>query len=159
MKRLLHVICFASFIAVVFGCARSHADDNPGLTLFKKGGCNECHSISAIGVAKETKKKAEPAASASTEAKKETTEPADAASTEAKKKKEAPDLSGVGLEKDAKWISAFINKEETLNGEKHEKRFKGTEADRRTLAMFLAGMKTKVDKTEGAAPAEKKEGQ
>lgn len=157
MKRLITAICVASFAAASAGVARA-ADENPGLTLFKKGGCNECHSISALGVQKEAKKKAEPA-SPSAEAKKETTEPAAPASTEAKKKKDPPDLSGVGLEKDAKWISAFLNKEETLNGEKHEKRFKGTEPERRTLAMFLAGLKTKPEKTEGAAPTEKKEGQ
>lgn len=158
MNRLIITTCVAAFVTVGAASVRA-ADENPGLTLFKKGGCNECHSISALGVQKEAKKKAEPAAQASAEAKKETTEPAAGAATEGKKKKEAPDLSGVGLEKDAKWISAFINKEETLNGEKHEKRFKGTEPDRRTLAMFLAGLKTKTEKTEGAAPTEKKEGQ
>ena len=157
MKRLISAICVAGFAAASCGVAHA-ADDNPGLALFKKGGCNECHSISALGVQKEAKKKADPAAQASAEAKKETADPAASASTEAKKKKDPPDLSGVGLEKDAKWISAFLNKEETLNGEKHEKRFKGTEADRRTLSMFLAGLKTKTEKTEGAATPEKKEG-
>jgi cytochrome c peroxidase len=129
------------------------ADENAGLTLFKKGGCNECHAISALGVQKEAKKKSEGAA--------QPAEPAEPAATDAdskkKKDKEAPDLSGAGLEHDAKWISAFLNKEETLNGEKHEKRFKGTEADRRTIAMFLAGLKTKP-KDAPAAAGEKKEG-
>ncbi len=158
MKRLMIATCFVAFTTA--GAAGVHAaDENPGLTLFKKGGCNECHSISALNVQKEAKKKADPAAQASAEAKKETTDPAASASTEAKKKKDPPDLSGVGLEKDAKWISAFLNKEETLNGEKHEKRFKGTEADRRTLAMFLAGLKTKPEKAETTPPAEKKEGE
>lgn len=147
MKRLIVPICIAAFVSV--GAARAHAaDEAPGLTLFKKGGCNECHSISALGVPKEAKKKAEGAV-----------EPAATASTDAKKKKEPPDLSGVGLEKDAKWISAFLNKEVALNGEKHDKRYKGTEPDRRTLSMFLAGLKTKPEKTETTAPAEKKEGQ
>jgi cytochrome c peroxidase len=148
MKRLLLTTCFVAFTtAGVVGAYA--ADENPGLTLFKKGGCNECHSITALNVQKEVKKKAEGA-----------TEPAATApATETKKKKTPPDLSGVGLEHDAKWISAFINKEETLNGEKHEKRFKGTEPDRRTLAMFLAGLKTKPEKTDAAPPTEKKEGQ
>jgi cytochrome c peroxidase len=147
MKRLMIATCFVAFTTA--GAAGVHAaDENPGLTLFKKGGCNECHSISALGVQKEAKKKAEG-----------TTEPAATTSTETKKKKVPPDLSGVGLEKDAKWISAFLNKEETLNGEKHEKRYKGTEPDRRTLAMFLAGLKTKPEKTETTPPAEKKEGE
>ena len=148
MKRLILTTCFVAFTTA--GAVAVHAaDENPGLALFKKGGCNECHSISALNVQKEAKKKAEG-----------TTEPAATApATEAKTKKTPPDLSGVGLEHDAKWISAFLNKEETLNGEKHEKRFKGTEPDRRTLAMFLAGLKTKPEKTEAAPPTDKKEGQ
>ena len=153
MKRLILTTCFVAFTTA--GAVAVHAaDENPGLALFKKGGCNECHSISALNVQKEAKKKAEGAKAEGA------TEPAATApATEAKTKKTPPDLSGVGLEHDAKWISAFLNKEETLNGEKHEKRFKGTEPDRRTLAMFLAGLKTKPEKTEAAPPTEKKEGQ
>jgi cytochrome c551/c552 len=157
MKPLILTACLLAFTAagVKTACA---ADENPAVTIFKKNGCNECHSISAAGVQKEAKKKAEgetPAATAATD------KPAATATTETKKKKTPPDLSGVGLEHDAKWISAFINKEETLDGEKHEKRFKGAEADRRTLAMFLASMKTKVEKKadEATPPAGKKDGQ
>ena len=99
------------------------------------------HVISALGVEKEAKKKDDAAATAS-----ETK----------KKKKDPPDLSGVGLEHDAKWISAYLNKEETnKDGEKHEKRFKGTEAERRSVAMWLASLKTEVKK----APAEEKKGE
>lgn len=113
------------------------AEDPAGLTLFKKNGCNECHVISSLGIEKETKKKAaEPAAT----------------ETDAKKKKDPPDLSGVGLTHEAKWISAYLNKEEAIEGEKHEKRFKGSEADRRTVAMWLATLKTEVKK----APADAK---
>jgi cytochrome c551/c552 len=158
MKQLTLVLCIAALVAGGVITARA-ADENPAVTIFKKNGCNECHSISAAGVQKEAKKKAEgepaPAATAATD------KPAATATTDTKKKKTPPDLSGVGLEHDAKWISAFINKEETLDGEKHEKRFKGAEADRRTLAMFLASMKTKVEKKadEATPPAGKKDGQ
>ena len=149
--RTWTVILSAIAIGVMGSTEVRAADENAGAALFKKGGCNECHSISALNIPKEAKKKdaaAEPAPA---------TESAPAATAEGKKKKDAPDLSGVGLEHDAKWISAFLNKEETLNGEKHEKRFKGTEADRRTISMFLAGLKTKP-KEEPAAAGEKKEG-
>jgi cytochrome c peroxidase len=145
MKTWIMLVSVAALVAGSARVARS-ADENPGLALFKKGGCNECHSISALGVQKEVKKKAEGAAEPAV------TEP------DAKKKKTPPDLSGVGLEHDAKWISAFLNKEETLHGEKHEKRFKGTEADRRTVAMFLAGLKTKPAEPEATTPEAKKEG-
>lgn len=114
----------------------ARGEDAPGLALFKKSGCNECHSITALNIEKDTKKKA--------------AEPAATEADTKKKKKEAPDLSGVGLEREAKWISAFLNKEEAIDGEKHEKRFKGSESDRRTLAMWLATLKTEPKK----APAE-----
>ena len=106
MKRLILTTCLVAFTTA--GAVAVHAaDENPGLALFKKGGCNECHSISALNVQKEAKKKAEGAKAEGA------TEPAATApGTEAKKKKEPPDLSGVGLEHDAKWISAFLNKEE-----------------------------------------------
>jgi cytochrome c2 len=148
MKRLVLAVSVAAFTTAGAVGVRA-ADENPAVTIFKKNGCNECHSISAQGVEKEAKKK--PAGA---------TEPAATATTETKKKKTPPDLSGVGLEHDAKWISAFINKEETLDGEKHEKRFKGPEADRRTLAMYLASLKTKLEKKDAAAaPEGKKEGE
>jgi hypothetical protein len=163
MKRLILTVSAVAIVAAGANQVRA-ADENPAIAIFKKNGCNECHSISAAGVQKEAKKKAEGAATATTDAKKPegAAETAAPATTETKKKKTPPDLSGVGLEHDAKWISAFINKEETLDGEKHEKRFKGAEADRRTLAMFLASMKTKVektDKTDAAPPEGKKDGQ
>lgn len=131
----LAITLFALATLAATGSVR--AEDPAGLTLFKKNGCNECHVISSLGVEKEAKKKsAEPAAT----------------ETEAKKKKEPPDLSGVGLTHEAKWISAYLNKEEAIDGEKHEKRFKGSEADRRTVAMWLATLKTEVKK----APADAK---
>ena len=141
MKRSL-----AAFLSLLFVIAMAaielrpaHSEEPAALALFKKNGCNECHVISALGVEKEAKKKDDTAATAS-----ETK----------KKKKDPPDLSGVGLEHDAKWISAYLNKEETnKDGEKHEKRFKGTEAERRTVAMWLASLKTEVKK---APAAEKK---
>jgi cytochrome c peroxidase len=142
------VIIMATGMIFVVGAPTARAaDDPPGLAIFKKGGCNECHSISALSVQKEAKKKAEGATET-------------AADTDAKKKKkDPPDLSGVGLEHDAKWISAYLNKEETLNDEKHEKRFKGSEADRRTVAMFLAGLKTKPKETPAATEGKKEGGE
>lgn len=141
---------FTAAVTIVFAATvtwvtsePARGEDAPGLALFKKNGCNECHSILALGVEKDAKKK---------------TATATAESATQKKKKDPPDLSCVGLEHDAKWISAFLNKEETLDGEKHEKRFKGSESDRRTIAMWLASQKTKVKKAPAdAKPAEEGE--
>ena len=140
MKRSVAVLLSIAFVAAMAAIALrpAHGEEPAGLALFKKNGCNECHVISALGVEKEAKKKDDAAATAS---------------DSKKKKKDPPDLSGVGLEHDAKWISAYLNKEEAIDGEKHEKRFKGTEAERRTVAMWLGSLKTEVKK---AAPAEEK---
>jgi len=143
MKRSIAAFLSLLFVIAIAAIALrpAHGEEPAGLALFKKNGCNECHVISALGVEKEAKKKDDAAATAS-----ETK----------KKKKDPPDLSGVGLEHDAKWISAYLNKEETnKDGEKHEKRFKGTEAERRTVAMWLASLKTEVKK----APAAEKKGE
>lgn len=141
--RAMLVIALAMLTASLLVQVGRAADD-PALALFKKGGCDTCHSISALKIAKAEKKAGE-AEAASDET---------SATPTGKKEKEAPDLSGVGLEHDAKWISGFINKTETTkDGAKHEKRYKGTEADRRTLAMWLATLKHEVKK-----PAEEKSG-
>jgi hypothetical protein len=122
---------------IVTGVAVAHAGEDPAIALFKKSGCNTCHAISAVKIVKVEKKATEAGAE----------EKPEASGTE-KPKKDAPDLSGVGLEHDAKWISGYINKTETnKDGEKHEKRFKGSEPDRRTLAMWLASLKHEVKKT------------
>jgi hypothetical protein len=149
--RISLVVLLAVFIASSASLKLAHAEDDPALALFKKSGCNTCHAISALKVAKVEKKagEAEPAAGEK-----------EAAAADTKPKKDAPDLSGVGLAHDANWISGYINKTEAnKDGEKHEKRFKGSEADRRTLAMWLATLKHEVKKpeTEASGEPEKKE--
>src|SRR5688572_3432091 len=42
---------------------------------------------------------------------------------------EGPELSGVGLRHKAAWITKYLQKNEELNGNKHLKKFKGTDAD------------------------------
>src|SRR5689334_12046069 len=111
MKRLILAVSALAVVAAGVNQVRA-ADEDPAITIFKKNGCNECHSISAVGVQKAPKKAPEGAAAPATGAAPATTTPPATASTETKKKKTPPDLSGVGLEHDAKWISAFINKEE-----------------------------------------------
>lgn len=53
----------------------------------------------------------------------------------------APDLSGVGLKHNADWIKQWLNKEVAMNGKKHMKKWKGSDADLNTLATWLAGLK------------------
>src|SRR4029453_14917735 len=94
MNRTIATLASIVFVAAiaVFTLQPARGEEPAGLALFKKNGCNECHVISALGVEKEAKKKDDAAATAETK----------------KKKKDPPDLSGVGLEHDAKWISAYL---------------------------------------------------
>ena len=52
-----------------------------------------------------------------------------------------PDLSTVGSERTADWISKWITKQETLNGKKHSVEFKGKPEDLKTLSEWVASFK------------------
>jgi len=89
------------------------AEDAPGKKLFLDNKCNTCHSIDSQGIAK----------------------------TMASSK--APDLSNVGSERNAEWISKYLMKEETLKDKKHMKAWAGTKEDLETLSKWLETLKTK----------------
>ena len=118
MKRNLGVVVLLSFVALVALFSAARAGDTAAGTpdpkaIFLAQKCNLCHSLAA-------------------------------ASTErTMKSSKAPDLSGVGLERDAAWIEKFITKKEKLNGKDHQKMFTGSEAELKALAEWLAGMKQK----------------
>lgn len=125
MKRNASIafgVLAGALVAGLMPVAAARAD---GKALFEENKCNTCHSIKNVGVEK-------------------------------LKKKKAPDLSGVGLEHDAAWIQKWLKKEvekKSLYGDrqvKHKKMWKGSDADLKTVADFLAAQKTKVDvKDEG----------
>jgi hypothetical protein len=102
-----------------------------GKPAFLKYKCNSCHSIAAVSIAKKSV------------AGEETT------------KLKPPDLSSVGLEKKADWITLFLTKKEKLEGEFHPKKFRGTESELKTLAAWLETMKApKAEKAKGAEKSE-----
>jgi cytochrome c peroxidase len=122
----LAVLSIVTMIATILVTSKSQAADAPGLALFKKYSCNECHAISALGVKVEESKDSKEA------------KDADAG--------DPPDLSGEGLEKDhdQAWLRKFMRKTETLNGKKHQKLFKGEKEELTTLTEWLTTLKTKV---------------
>ena len=115
------------------GTANAVPAEPAGQKLFVKYRCQSCHSLKAL---KLEKKKAEPA--------EEEAAPA-AAAADGAKKKEPPDLSGVGLERKAEWVEGWLLKKELIDGKKHRKKFLGTPAEAKTVAAWLATMKTKVE--------------
>ena len=60
---------------------------------------------------------------------------------EAKGKSKAPDLSTVGATQKPEWIEKFVTKQEKLDGKQHPIAFKGSPADLKTLATWLASHK------------------
>jgi hypothetical protein len=102
-----------------------------GKPVFVKYKCRACHSIESQGIAKK----------------------ADAGEAAETSEKKPPDLSGVGVKHPADWIAAFLMKKEMVNGGKHEKKFRGTEAELKTLSGWLETLKEE----KAAAKLEKSE--
>jgi mono/diheme cytochrome c family protein len=113
---------------------------DPGKDIFLKYKCNSCHSMQAQGI--EVKKSDDKEADAE-----------DAEADSAAAQKDPPDLSGVGLERKADWISKYLKKQETIDGVKHRKKFRGKSDEMKTLSAWLESQKTKP-----AAPAMKESG-
>ena len=65
-------------------------------------------------------------------------EPADKAEGAERK---APDLSGVGVKRNAAWIEGYLLKKEAIETRKHMKKFRGTDAELKTVAGWLEAMK------------------
>lgn len=152
MKRLWFAFVAVLAGALVWNAAAMSEEEkpNPGKELFLGNKCNSCHMVSAQGIEKRS-------AEAADEAKGEKAENAeksdDAPAAEAKGKK-YPDLSGVGLTRDAEWLGKYLMKLEAKDGKKHIKKFKGTDAELATLSGWLASLKDEVKAEEGAKSEE-----
>ena len=90
-----------------------------GKKIFVENKCSSCHSIESVGIKKKTK---------------------DNESTELK----PPDLSSVGSERKADWITKYLQKK--LDGEKHPKKFKGSDEELTTLAKWLETLEADTTK-------------
>jgi len=84
-----------------------------GKTLFVENKCNMCHSIDSQGIEKKLKSG------------------------------KGKDLSTVGTDRDPAWLQKWLKKEIDLDGKKHEKSFKGTDAELDTLIKWLGTLKKK----------------
>lgn len=143
MKRSLVILGAVMLVLGMSGVAKA-ADEVPaGKKLFLDNKCNSCHTIASQGV---EKKAAAEAAEAKEGKAAEATEEASAT------KKKVPDLGGVGIERKADWMTKYLQKVEAINGKKHIKKFKGTDAELLTMATWLESLK---DETAGKAMMEK----
>lgn len=139
MKRIT-VITLVAFVAVAFAAAAGAQDARPdGKALFLDKKCNTCHTIKAQGVEKRAAAMGE---------KKGTGEAAPAAS-----KAKTTDLSSVGLEFKADWMTKFLKREEMTKQNKKHLLFKGTDEELTTIVTWLE--EQKAPKAEAAPKAEK----
>lgn len=119
-------------VAVAVAPAPARAD---GKQAFLDAKCQKCHSVQAAGIEKGV----------------------------GGKMSKGPDLSGVGLDHDAAWVTKWLNKEvdaKSVYGDKkvkHKKKWKGSDADLKAVAEFIAAQKKKVDVKDPAADKEDEE--
>lgn len=139
------------------------AKEAKGKELFLKYSCNSCHTIASQAIAKkaaapEEKEPAAKEAAATKEA--APAKEAEPAAEGAAKKKAPPDLSAVGVDQKADFIVKYMQKLEALNGKKHMKKFKGTDAELMEVATWLEAQKDveAAKKANGAEAPAAKEG-
>ena len=109
-------LCVATSPALAGGESTKAPNGKP---VFSKYKCNSCHTIETQAIVK----KADPAEKADETGRK------------------PPDLSGVGVKRSAAWIEGYLLKKEMIETRKHMKKFRGTDAELKTLAGWLETLK------------------
>ena len=116
-------------VAVVAATALAEQASTPaardGKTIFLENKCTSCHSVQALKIEKKQGSEEE----------------------KSDDKVKPPDLSSVGLERKADWMAKFLLKKVTIDGEKHRKLFKGSEADLKVLTAWLETQKVPKKKS------------
>ena len=108
---LLFVTLFAvALFGTGYGATPAAAAAAPdGKAIFLGQKCNLCHSVSAAGIERTTKSE----------------------------KVAGPDLTTATAKHDKAFLTKFLKKEETVDGKKHGKEWKGTDAELSTLIDWL----------------------
>ena len=115
MKRIAVLVAITA-ATMSIGASPMSRLDSDGKKIFLDNKCSNCHSIESQGI---VGKRPEGGAKPS-------------------------DLSSVGLKFKAEWFEKWLMKKETLYNKKHMKKFKGTEQELKTLALWLESLKEKT---------------
>ena len=139
MKRW--VIALSGIVVVValgaLAAAGTEEKDPAGKTLFLKYKCQNCHSVTAVGIERKASADAE-----------------ESGATASKKK--IVDLSSTGLDVKADWLPKYLKKlDTTKEGKKHVSTFKGTDEELTTLSAWLMELKAPKAKDDGGAKTAK----
>ena len=113
----------AAALLLLPATAGAAAPAKDGKALFTQFKCNLCHSIESQSIAVI-----------------EDEEEADAEPEEGAKK--PPDLSNVGSERDAKWMTDWLLKKVEIEGKTHRKKLTAEPAELKILTTWLATLKT-----------------
>jgi mono/diheme cytochrome c family protein len=116
MKRYLLTLALVLGTLGVGAASIKKAAQLDGKTIFVNNKCSNCHSIKTQGI---KGKRPEGGAKPS-------------------------DLSNTGAKLKPEWIEKWLNKEETLYGKKHMKKFKGTPEELHILAEWLSSLHDKM---------------
>ncbi|MBI2565947.1 MAG: c-type cytochrome [Candidatus Schekmanbacteria bacterium] len=150
MKRIVSILGLGSGAAALLALAlmasglptpsTASADDQAAAKLFQDKKCNRCHTVKVAGIAK-------------MEAEGEDKE----VDLEEKKKVEPPDLSGVGVKRDADYLTQWMQRRVANDdGRKHKKKFTGKDDELATLVSWMVTLKSPQEPAAPAAPAEEK---
>ena len=114
MTAILALPVLLAFTLPLAAPQSAQAADPPGQAVFMAQKCNMCHSVPSAGITRTTKSE----------------------------KMAAQDLPGDLADKPASFFVQFLKKEATnLEGKKHSKDWKGTDAELQQLADWLAEVK------------------
>lgn len=102
---LFAVALFGTGYGATPAAAAAAAAAPDGKAIFLGQKCNLCHSVSAAGIERTTKSE----------------------------KVAGPDLTTATAKHDKAFLTKFLKKEETIDGKKHGKEWKGTDAELQTL--------------------------
>jgi hypothetical protein len=108
----------ALIVAALFALpAVAFASAPDGRQTFVDMKCNTCHTVESLGI--EVLPDEE----------------------EDEEEQQITDLSTVGDRRDTDWIQRFLKREERIDGQRHRRRFRGSDAELEALATWLSSLK------------------
>ncbi len=110
---ILCVPLAAAFVYLAPDTAAFAAGAPDGKQIFLAQKCDLCHAVPAAGIA---------------------------ATTQSAKMK-GPDMNGLAASRDAAWLKKYLAKQESLDGKKHSKELKATDAETEALVNWLLAQK------------------
>jgi len=114
MGLLLTLAALLPGLLLITAPAARAAGESGGKEVFLAQKCNTCHTVDAEKIAR----------------------------TSTSDKMKGPDLSKIGADHDAAWITKWLKKEaEAKDGKKHMPTFKGTDDEMKKVADWLATLK------------------